>query len=135
MVLDLNTSHSFQKQAVQGPGDSGNKHHHWSCLAGVHPAVDCRLDGPSLLEKRKGPRQFLHPIPHGAGRSAWDCSAGLKLPFSLAHWRPRWRRWRLMGPTSCHGVTQGKDTGSHCCPSPKLFICPVTYARVVCSSP
>lgn len=74
VVLDPDIRCSSQKQAAQTHGrvkgremqgdDSG---HAWFSLTGVHPAVDRRLDGPSLLEEREGPGQFLHPLPDGAG--------------------------------------------------------------------
>lgn len=40
VALNLDICCSFQKQAVQGPGDTGSSHHLWSSLAGVHSAVD-----------------------------------------------------------------------------------------------
>lgn len=126
MVLDLDLCSSSRKKhfrlvAMVGWGDAGDSGHLWYSLAGVHLAVDCWLDGPPLLEEREGPRQFLHPLPDGAGWLAWDSSPGLKFPFPLAYWRPWWRCWGLMDPRSCCGVTQEENTRQPLLPFPKAL--------------
>ncbi|XP_063111560.1 solute carrier family 41 member 2 isoform X2 [Cavia porcellus] len=67
-------------------------------INGVCLAVDCRLDGPPLLEEGKGPGQLLHPLPDRAGGPAGHGFVSLKLPLPVAHWRSRWRRGGLGSP-------------------------------------
>lgn len=88
---------------------AGHRSNRWCSLAGIYLAVDRWLDGPSLLEERKGPRQLLHPLPNGTGGSAWDRVVSLKFSFSLAHWRSRWRCRRLINSTNCSQATEKEN--------------------------